>query len=70
MFLAGIGSNSDSFYEYMLKSHWLFRRQELYRMFSDSYFAIKKFVLIEDRWFTEVGSVLTKWSYRNWSILG
>jgi len=52
--ISGIGSNSDSYYEYMLKSHWLFRRQELYRMFSDSYFAIKKFVLLEDRWFTEV----------------
>lgn len=50
----GIGSNSDSYYEYMLKSHLLFRRKELYRMFSDSYMSIKKFVLMEDHWFTEV----------------
>ena len=50
----GIGSNSDSYYEYMLKSHLLFQRTELYRMFSDSYMSIKKFVLMEDHWFTEV----------------
>ena len=38
----------------MLKSHLLFRRKDLYKMFSDSYMSIKKFVLMEDHWFTEV----------------
>eukprot|EP01038_Epipyxis_sp_PR26KG_P008658 gene8658-11701_t len=51
--LSGIGSNSDSFYEYLLKAYFLFRRQEYYGMFAETYRAIKKFVQV-DHWFTEV----------------
>lgn len=38
----------------MLKAYLLFRKKELFGMFSDSYMAIKKYVLLDDRWFTEV----------------
>jgi hypothetical protein len=50
---SGIGSNSDSFYEYLLKSYLLFRKVELYQMFTDTYSAIKKFVQTGD-WFSDV----------------
>ncbi len=51
--VSGIGSNSDSFYEYLLKAYLLFRRKELYGMFSDAYASIKKFVQVGD-WFSDV----------------
>lgn len=35
--VSGVGSNSDSFYEYLLKSYWLFHKHELYKMFTDTY---------------------------------
>ena len=50
---SGIGSNADSFYEYLLKGHLLFHRQGLYAMFTDTYQAVKRHVQVGD-WFTEV----------------
>lgn len=50
---SGIGSNADSFYEYLLKGHLLFHRQGLYAMFTDTYEAVKRHVQVGD-WFTEV----------------
>ena len=52
--LSGVGSNADSFYEYLLKAYLLFRSRELFDMFADSYRAIKRFVLVDDLWFSEV----------------
>ncbi len=51
--VSGIGSNSDSFYEYLLKAYLLFRNKDLYVMFTATYSAIKRFVQLGD-WFTEV----------------
>jgi mannosidase alpha-like ER degradation enhancer 2 len=51
--VSGIGSNSDSFYEYLLKAYLLFRKKEMYGMFSDAYASIKRFVQIGD-WFSDV----------------
>lgn len=52
--LSGVGSNADSFYEYLLKAYLLFRNKELYNMFINTYQAIKKFVMVNEHWFTEV----------------
>lgn len=51
--VSGIGSNSDSFYEYLLKAYLLFRKKEMYGMFSDAYTSIKRFVQVGD-WFSDV----------------
>jgi hypothetical protein len=50
---SGVGSNADSFYEYLLKGHLLFHRHGLFAMFTDTYQAVKKHVQVGD-WFTEV----------------
>lgn len=52
--VSGVGSNSDSFYEYLLKSYSLFKDRDLYKMFGVTYSAIKKNILVDDKWFTEV----------------
>ena len=44
--MSGIGSNYDSFYEYLLKSHLLFRRPNLKIMFSDVFQSVKKHVQV------------------------
>lgn len=51
--VSGIGSNSDSFYEYLLKAFLLYRRQKMFRMFADTFSAIKRFVQVGD-WFNDV----------------
>jgi mannosidase alpha-like ER degradation enhancer 2 len=50
---SGIGSNSDSFYEYLLKGHLLFHRHDYLHMFTDAYMAIKTYVQHGD-WFADV----------------
>eukprot|EP01041_Mallomonas_annulata_P007884 gene7884-16140_t len=45
--LSGVGSNSDSFYEYLLKAHFLFRKPALRRMFSDVFGAVKKHIQVD-----------------------
>jgi Glycosyl hydrolase family 47 len=50
---SGIGSNADSFYEYLLKGHLLFHRHSLFAMFDDTYHAVKRHIQVGD-WFTEV----------------
>ena len=44
--LSGVGSNSDSFYEYLLKAQLLFRRPALRKMFSDVYLSVKKHIQV------------------------
>ncbi len=51
--LSGIGSNADSFYEYLLKSAFLFGNQEHGEQFSVAYLAIKQFNQVGD-WFADV----------------
>jgi hypothetical protein len=51
--LSGVGSNSDSFYEYLLKSYLLFQRVEHYRMFQTLYRGAKRHSLVGD-WFVDV----------------
>jgi hypothetical protein len=51
--LSGVGSNSDSFYEYLLKSYLLFRKKDHFTMFHDVYTAAKKYSLSTD-WFIDV----------------
>ena len=46
--VSGIGSNSDSFYEYLLKSYILFDRPEYFRMFTDAYAGVKHHMQIGD----------------------
>ena len=50
---SGVGSNADSFYEYLLKGHLLSHRSTLLSMFADTYHAVKRHVQVGD-WFTEV----------------
>ncbi|KAL2243994.1 alpha-mannosidase I MNS5 [Sesamum indicum] len=40
---SGIGAGVDSFYEYLLKAHLLFGRDELWRMFQSAYLAVQKY---------------------------
>ncbi|XP_075503394.1 alpha-mannosidase I MNS5 [Primulina tabacum] len=40
---SGIGAGVDSFYEYLLKAHILFGRDELWKMFQPSYLAVQKY---------------------------
>lgn len=50
---SGIGSNADSFYEYLLKGHLLTQRGNLFAMFTETYRAVKRHIQVGD-WFTEV----------------
>ncbi len=52
--LSGVGSNSDSFYEYLLKSYALLNNPLLYKHYMRTYKAIKKYILHDDKWFSEV----------------
>ncbi|PIN26416.1 Glycosyl hydrolase, family 47 [Handroanthus impetiginosus] len=40
---SGIGAGVDSFYEYLLKAHILFGRDEFWRMFQSAYVAVQKY---------------------------
>ncbi|KAI3454549.1 hypothetical protein Pfo_011212 [Paulownia fortunei] len=40
---SGIGAGVDSFYEYLLKAHLLFGREEFWRMFQSAYLAVQKY---------------------------
>ncbi|XP_051136813.1 alpha-mannosidase I MNS5 isoform X2 [Andrographis paniculata] len=40
---SGIGAGVDSFYEYVLKAHLLFGREEMWRMFQLAYIAVQKY---------------------------
>lgn len=60
---SGIGSNADSFYEYLLKSYLLFNKHEYLEMFIETYHPIKRSVQYDD-WFGEVDMMSGK-SRRN-----
>jgi mannosidase alpha-like ER degradation enhancer 2 len=49
---SGIGSNAESYYEYLFKSYLLFHSELLFNKFSDLFIAIKKYVQIGN-WFSE-----------------
>ena len=57
--LSGIGSNADSFYEYLFKSSVLFREERLFNQFSDTFISIKKYVQLGD-WFSELDLINKK----------
>ncbi|KAI3807462.1 hypothetical protein L1987_23390 [Smallanthus sonchifolius] len=40
---SGIGAGVDSFYEYLLKAHILFGKEEFWRMFHSAYLAVQKY---------------------------
>lgn len=40
---SGIGAGVDSFYEYLIKAHILFGKEELWRMFQSAYLAVQKY---------------------------
>ncbi|KAM7475561.1 hypothetical protein LguiB_022804 [Lonicera macranthoides] len=40
---SGIGAGVDSFYEYLIKAHILFGRDEFWRMFQSAYLAVQKY---------------------------
>ncbi|XP_028090483.1 alpha-mannosidase I MNS5-like isoform X3 [Camellia sinensis] len=40
---SGIGAGVDSFYEYLMKAHILFGRDEFWRMFQPAYLAVQKY---------------------------
>ncbi|KAL3512938.1 hypothetical protein ACH5RR_025655 [Cinchona calisaya] len=40
---SGIGAGVDSFYEYLIKAHILFGREEFWRMFQSAYVAVQKY---------------------------
>jgi ER degradation enhancer, mannosidase alpha-like 2 len=50
---SGIGSNADSFYEYLFKASQLFRSDSLFTRFSDMFIAVKKQLQVGD-WFSEL----------------
>jgi mannosidase alpha-like ER degradation enhancer 2 len=50
---SGIGSNSDSFYEYIIKSHFLFGTESYDTVFAETYLAVKRFNQLGD-WFADV----------------
>lgn len=50
---SGIGSNSDSFYEYIIKSFFLFGTPEYDVVFAENYLAVKRFNQLGD-WFADV----------------
>eukprot|EP01035_Chromulina_nebulosa_P019328 gene19328-25192_t len=51
--VSGIGSNSDSYYEYLIKGYHLSKNSDLMTMFTDSFVAIKRHVQLGD-WFGDV----------------
>ena len=57
--LSGIGSNADSFYEYLFKSSVLFREEKLFSQFSDTFISIKKYVQLGN-WFSELDLINKK----------
>ena len=74
--LSGVGSNSDSFYEYLLKSYVLFQDHDSYRMFEEAYSAIDSTTRQGD-WFADVdmchfrvdGAFAGAWGSRRWRPL-
>eukprot|EP01063_Lacrimia_lanifica_P016504 TRINITY_DN23048_c0_g1_i1.p1 TRINITY_DN23048_c0_g1~~TRINITY_DN23048_c0_g1_i1.p1 ORF type:complete len:561 (+),score=189.28 TRINITY_DN23048_c0_g1_i1:70-1752(+) len=50
---AGVGGNTDSFYEYLPKAYALFNDQRYYDMFLDTYSALREHVYMRP-WFVEV----------------
>jgi hypothetical protein len=44
--VSGIGSNSDSFYEYLLKAFLLFRDDYMFEMFTETYAAVKEHIQV------------------------
>ncbi|KAL8225671.1 hypothetical protein R6Q57_018228 [Mikania cordata] len=40
---SGIGAGVDSFYEYLIKAHILFGKEEFWRMFQSAYLAVQKY---------------------------
>jgi hypothetical protein len=53
--MSGVGSNSDSFYEYCLKAYAMLHGvQPSYQLYSNLYQAVKKYILPDDKWFSEV----------------
>ncbi|KAK1427776.1 hypothetical protein QVD17_16471 [Tagetes erecta] len=42
-FSSGIGAGVDSFYEYLIKAHILFGKEEYWRMFQSAYLAVQKY---------------------------
>ncbi|KAL1334010.1 hypothetical protein HN51_062891 [Arachis hypogaea] len=42
-FSSGIGAGVDSFYEYLLKAHILFGKEDFWRMFHSAYVAVQKY---------------------------
>lgn len=57
--LSGIGSNSDSYYEYLLKGYLLFHGPDTLRMFSSNFVAIKRYYQAGD-WFNDVDMYFPK----------
>ncbi|CAM9975227.1 unnamed protein product, partial [Heterosigma akashiwo] len=51
--LSGIGSNSDSFYEYLIKMYCMFGEEEFYQMFLTTYGAIERYNRAGD-WYNDV----------------
>mmetsp|Transcript_38000 Transcript_38000/g.50045 ORF Transcript_38000/g.50045 Transcript_38000/m.50045 type:complete len:1155 (-) Transcript_38000:35-3499(-) len=51
--LSGIGSNSDSFYEYLIKMYCMFGDEEYYQMFLTTYGAIERYNRVGD-WYNDV----------------
>lgn len=43
VYSSGIGAGVDSFYEYLIKAHILFGREEFWRMFNSAYVAVQKY---------------------------
>lgn len=53
--MSGVGSNSDSFFEYHLKAYaMLHGARPLYQYYDQLYQAVKKYILPDDAWFREV----------------
>eukprot|EP00586_Coscinodiscus_wailesii_P002990 CAMPEP_0172485110 /NCGR_PEP_ID=MMETSP1066-20121228/12924_1 /TAXON_ID=671091 /ORGANISM="Coscinodiscus wailesii, Strain CCMP2513" /LENGTH=963 /DNA_ID=CAMNT_0013250081 /DNA_START=957 /DNA_END=3848 /DNA_ORIENTATION=- len=56
---SGIGSNSDSFYEYLLKFYILFQKEDFWTMFAEVYRGVWKYVRTDEHWFGDVEMHMT-----------
>ena len=66
---SGLGTNVDSFYEYLIKAYLLLGDSELLRMFLDSYAGISKFIR-RGVWYLDVNmhSGAVSWMVYRYSI--
>jgi len=57
---SGIGTNSDSFYEYLLKFYVLYGKEDFWTMFVEVYKGVYNYIRTDEHWFGDVEMHQTK----------